>query len=147
MIITSSAFEHNASIPGKFTCTGGDVNPELLIQNVPASAKSLTLIVDDPDASRGTTFTHWLVWNIDPATQVIKEESVPPRSIEGITDFVRIGYGGPCPPSGKPHRYFFKLYALNIVLDLPEGASKADLEAEIEKHLIEKAELVGLYAR
>ena len=185
MLITSPSFLNSQPIPKKFTCDGstplvpsdveglttggGNINPELQIPNVPGEAKSLALIVDDPDATGGRTFTHWLLWNIDPKTTLIKEESKPPglsadsafvatsakeaapakaESVEGKTDFGRIGYGGPCPPPGsKPHRYFFKLYALNAVLDLPEGASKTELESEISKHLIEKAELIGLYQR
>lgn len=147
MLITSPSFENGKPIPRKFTCDGGDVNPELIIQNVPENAKSLELIMDDPDATRGVTFTHWLVWNIDPNTKIIKQGSKSPGSIEGMTDFGRIGYGGPCPPPGKPHRYFFKLYALKEKLDLPEGSSKTDLEKEIQKHLIEKAELMGTFGR
>ena len=147
MIITSPSFNNGEKISQKFTCDGGDINPELHIQNVPESAQSLALIMDDPDATRGVTFTHWLVWNISPVTALIKQESRPPGSIEGRTDFDRTGYGGPCPPTGKPHRYFFKLYALDGILDLPEGSGKAELESEINKHLIEKAELIGTYGR
>lgn len=148
MLITSPSFLNSQPIPKKFTCDGGNINPELQIQNIPGEAKSLALIVDDPDATGGRTFTHWLLWNIDPKTTLIKEESKPPESIEGKNDFGRIGYGGPCPPPGsKPHRYFFKLYALRAVLDLPEGAKKGELESEISKHLVEKSELIGLYQR
>lgn len=153
MILISPAFQDNGLIPQKYTCDGGDINPELRIQYVPRDAKSLALIVDDPDAPGGT-FTHWTVWNISPTTTVIKEESVPPGSVEGQTSFGRIGYGGPCPPaspaggpSGKPHRYFFRLFALNAWLDLPPGASRANLEKLIAEHLTLKAELVGLYSR
>lgn len=158
MLLTSPSFNNQEPIPGKFTCDGGDFNPELLVQNVPAEAKSLALVVDDPDATGGTTFTHWIVWNIDPKTTIIKEESVPPGlpsvasakegAVEGKNDFPKIGYGGPCPPRGsKPHRYFFKLYALSSMLNLKEGANKAELEAEIQKYLLEKTELIGLYGR
>lgn len=146
MILTSPAFQNSGSIPQKFTCDGGDINPELQIGNVPGTAKSLALIMDDPDAPAGT-WTHWTVWNIDPKTTVIKEESVPPRAVEGMTSFGRIGYGGPCPPPGKPHRYFFKLYALGAILDLPSGTPLADLEAEIQKYMVARAELIGLYGR
>lgn len=161
MLLISPSFEHNGFIPAKFTCDGstpsnraqdkslvaggGDINPELQIQNVPEGAKSLALIMDDPDAP-GRIFTHWLVWNIDPRTTVIKQESRPPGSMEGKTDFGYIGYGGPCPPSGT-HRYFFKLYALDAMLNLPEGTGKEGLEREIQKHLLDQAELIGLYAR
>ncbi len=157
MVITSPSFKEGESIPVKFSCDGfdksfdmggDDINPELQVQNVPAETRSLALIVDDPDATRGVTFTHWLVWNIDPQTKVIKEDSVPPNSVEGVNDFGRVGYGGPCPPRGsKQHRYFFKLYALDAILTLSSGASKSALTTEAEKHLIVKAELIGLYGR
>lgn len=148
MLLASPSFKNGEFIPKKFTCDGGNINPELQIQNVPAEAKSLALIMDDPDATRGRTFTHWLVWNIDPKTAVIKEESVPPGSVEGTNDFPRLGYGGPCPPRGsKPHHYHFKLFALDAILDLKSGENKSALEAEINKHLIANAELVGLYQR
>ncbi|RJQ28454.1 YbhB/YbcL family Raf kinase inhibitor-like protein [Candidatus Parcubacteria bacterium] len=146
MIITSPAFEDNATIPEKYTCDGGDINPELHIHNVPEDAVSLALVVDDPDAPGGT-FTHWTVWNIDPKTTRIKEESVPSNGVEGMTSFGRVGYGGPCPPPGKPHRYYFKLYALKDMLNLPNGTTIKEFEAEKERHLIEKAELIGLYGR
>lgn len=146
MLITSPSFNHNEKIPDKFTCEGGNINPQLIIGNVPTNAKSLALIMDDPDAPGGT-FTHWTAWNINPNTTAIKEESVPPKSVEGETDFGRVGYGGPCPPSGKPHRYFFKLYALDSMLNLPEGSKRASLEKEIATHTIASAELVGIYER
>lgn len=156
MLLTSPAFKNDEFIPKKYTCDGstspaaggGNVNPELDIQNVPEGTGSLALIMDDPDATGGRTFTHWLVWNIDPKTTTIKEESVPPNSAEGTTDFAKVGYGGPCPPKGSnPHRYFFKLYALDATLGLPAGAGKNELEAEISKHLITKTELIGFYKR
>ncbi len=147
MLLTSPSFKNNEFIPDKFTCDGGDINPALEIANIPPEAKSLTLIVDDPDAPAGT-FTHWTVWNIAPGTAFIKEESKPPQSREGTTDFGRIGYGGPCPPPGKPHHYHFTLYALDSMLDLPEGASRSELEFELKKHrLIAETELVGLYQK
>jgi len=148
MILTSSAFKNNESIPRKHTCDGGDINPELLIQYVPEGTESLALIVDDPDAPNGT-FVHWLVFNVASKTTSVKEESVPAGSIEGMTSFGKIGYGGPCPPQGKPHRYFFKLYALDVPR-LPEFGTlpnKATLEAAMKGHIIESAELIGLYKR
>ncbi len=144
MILTSPAFEHNGKIPKKFTCSSFDVNPELQIQNVPPAAKSLALIVDDPDAPSGT-FTHWTVWNIDPRTTFIKEESTPPKAVEGMTDFAKIGYGGPCPPAGKPHRYFFRLFALDFMLDLSAGANRNELESAMKDHILAEAELIGIY--
>ena len=146
MLLTSSAFNHNEKIPSKFTCDGGNINPELLIQNVPEEAKSLALIMDDPDAPRGI-FTHWLAWNINPRTTVIKQESKPPGSTEGLNDRGIGGYTGPCPPDKKPHRYFFKLYALDTALELGEQATKAELEAAIADHAVDKTELVGIYER
>ncbi len=145
MILLSPAFENGGMIPKKYTCDGGNINPELRIEDIPETAKSLALIVDDPDAPRGT-FTHWLMWNIDPRTTVIKEESVSPGATEGKNGRGNPGYTGPCPPSGM-HHYHFKLYALDATLNLPPGTSKTDLEAAINTHLIASAELIGLYAR
>jgi Raf kinase inhibitor-like YbhB/YbcL family protein len=147
MIITSSAFDNKGAIPKKFTCDGGDINPDLLIQNVPPEARSLALILHDPDAPRVGGFTHWTVWNIDPATTLIKDESIPPGSVEGANGAGKTGYVGPCPPPGTPHRYQFQLYALDAILDLPEGAPVAVLQKEIDAHMIARAELVGFYAR
>ncbi len=147
MIITSSSFDDGGMIPKKFTCDGGDMNPELLVQNVPAEARSLALILHDPDARTHGGFTHWVVWNIDPRTSIIKEESISPGSVEGTNDADRVGYFGPCPPRGAPHRYHFQLYALNVVLDLPEAAPAAALRAKIEQHSIATAELIGCYGR
>lgn len=145
MKILSPAFEHNGQIPKKYTCDGADVNPPLKVEGIPADAKSLALIVDDPDAPAGI-WVHWLVWNIDPKTHEITEDSVPHGALQGVNDFRRRDYGGPCPPSGT-HRYFFKLYALDAVLSISANATKADLEASMKTHIIAKAELTGLYKR
>ena len=145
MEIESPVFKNNKLIPSKYTCDGENVNPPLLIGDVPENAKSLVLIVDDPDASRGT-WVHWTVWNIGPHIKEIKENSCPQNAVEGITDFGRPGYGGPCPPSGT-HRYFFKLFALNTTLDIDTSTEAADLEREIEDNILAKAQLVGLYRR
>lgn len=145
MQITSSAFQNNGRIPSDYTCDGEDINPPLEFKNVPEDSQSLVLIVDDPDAP-GKTWVHWLVFNIDPTTIIVHEDSVPTGGIEAMTDFGHTGYGGPCPPAG-PHRYRFKLYALNITMDLTEDITKQELEHAIDGHIIEKTELTGLYAR
>ncbi|OGC81857.1 MAG: hypothetical protein A2788_01285 [Candidatus Abawacabacteria bacterium RIFCSPHIGHO2_01_FULL_46_8] len=145
MQLTSPAFAHNANIPAQYTCDGYDVNPTLDIADVPDGTQSLALIMDDPDAPRGT-WVHWLVWNIDPSTTKLAENTVPAKAVEGMTSFGKPGYGGPCPPSGT-HRYFFKLYALDTTLDLHFSADKAALEAAMNGHVLTQAELIGLYAR
>jgi Raf kinase inhibitor-like YbhB/YbcL family protein len=143
--ISSSAFDHKELIPVKYTCDGMDMNPPLTIQNIPPEAKSLALIVDDPDAPRGM-WVHWVVWNIDPGTKEIKENSVPAGAKQGMNDFGKSDYGGPCPPSGT-HRYFFKLYALDTTLNLGPDTTKATLEAAMKGHIIAQAETIGLYKR
>ena len=141
--LTSPDFQNGSSIPYKFTCEGEDINPTLVIENAPVGTKSLALIVDDPDAPM-KTWVHWVVYDIDPEIKVIKENSVPGK--QGINDFRRKDWGGPCPPSGT-HRYFFKLYALDKVLGLPEGIDKRGLEKAMEGHILASSELVGLYKR
>lgn len=141
----TSVFAHNENIPSKYTCDGEDAAPELIISEVPANAQSLVLIVDDPDAPMGT-WVHWVLYNIPANTIKIDAQNLPQGTKQGTTDFGRIGWGGPCPPSGT-HRYFFKLYAIEKTLDLPEGATKAQVENAIKTHIIEKVELVGLYKR
>ena len=145
LTIASPAFKHNESIPAKYTCDGADVNPPLVIEGVPPGAKSLALIVDDPDAPRGT-WVHWVVWNIDPKTREIRENSVPAGAKQGVNDFRNRSYGGPCPPSGT-HRYFFKLYALDIAPDLGPDTTKAALESAMKGHVLTEAEIIGLYKR
>jgi len=145
MKLTSSAFEQNQPIPKKYTCDGQDINPPLKIEDVPENTKSLVLIVDDPDAPMGT-FTHWLVWNIDPKTTLIEENSVPEGAIQGVDDFGRNSYGGPCPPFGT-HHYHFKLYAIDTQLDLSPSSKKSDLEKAIEGHILDWTELIGTYQR
>jgi len=143
--LSSPAFKHNDPIPSKYTCDGADVNPPLVIVNTPLTAKSLALIVDDPDAPAGT-WVHWVVWNIDPTTDEIRENTVPSGALQGINDFRKHDYGGPCPPSGT-HRYFFKLYALDTMLNLGPKANKAELEHAMKGHIIVQGELIGLYRR
>lgn len=145
MKITSPSFGHNQNIPPKYTCDGENINPPLQFSDIPAAAKSLVLISDDPDAPMGT-WVHWTIWNIDPKITEIVENNVPDGAIEGTTSFGKTGYGGPCPPSGV-HRYFFKLYALDEKIDLPTSAKKEDLEKAIQQHILASAEIIGLYTR
>ena len=145
MKISSAAFENNSFIPSKYTCEGQEINPPLEFKDVPEDTKSLALIVDDPDAPM-KTWTHWTIWNIDAKTIQIPENSCPKGAIEGVTSFGRTGYGGPCPPSGT-HRYFFKLFALDKMLDLSPNSYVRDIESTIEGHIIQKAELIGLYKK
>ncbi|MBI5044438.1 MAG: YbhB/YbcL family Raf kinase inhibitor-like protein [Candidatus Levybacteria bacterium] len=145
MTITSTAFESNTLMSSKYTCDGANINPPLSFHDIPKTAKSLLLLVDDPDAPHGT-WRHWSVYNMPPTTNGIPEGSKPESGAEGITDFGTVGYGGPCPPSGS-HRYFFKLYALDIMLDLPEKPTFNEIENAIQNHVVVKAELVGIYSR
>jgi Raf kinase inhibitor-like YbhB/YbcL family protein len=145
LTISSPAFGHEGNIPAKYTCDGMDVNPTLTIVNVPGGAKSLALIVDDPDAPAGT-WVHWVVWNITPNTTEIREDSVPKGAIQGINDFRKHSYGGPCPPSGT-HRYFFKLFALDALLNIRPDSRKQELEEAMKGHILSQAEIIGLYKR
>ena len=144
MRISSDDFENEGVIPAEYTCDGSDLSPSLVISDVPGETKSLALVMDDPDAPMGT-FTHWVVWNIPPGTA--RNESGEDISYpQGRTSFGTMSYGGPCPPGGT-HRYFFKLYALDTLLDLLTGSSKADLEKAMKGHVVSKALLVGKYSR
>lgn len=145
MEVTSIAFRNGENIPKKYTCEGEDMNPPLAINDAPMSTKSFALIVDDPDAPTGI-WVHWVVWNIKPEIREIPE-AAKQIGVEGITDFRRAGYDGPCPPPGKPHRYFFKLYALDIILDLASNATKSQLEKSMKGYILAKAELMGTYQR
>ena len=142
MKITSPEFQHNTSIPKKFTCQGEDISPTLIIENIPEGTKSLALIVDDPDAPMGT-WVHWVVYDI-PVISRIEENTIPGK--QGMNNFGTKDYGGPCPPSGT-HRYFFKIYALDKELDLQESIRKSALEKAMESHILDKAELIGLYKK
>jgi hypothetical protein len=154
MRITSSAFGEGATIPKKHTCEGPDVSPPLSFEDVPAQAKQLALICDDPDAPAGT-WVHWVIWGIPPAARALPEGVAAEERVEklgfalqGRNDFRRIGYGGPCPPKGHgPHRYFFKLYALDAAPAVKAGATKAELEAAMRGHVVAEAQLVGRYER
>ncbi len=149
--VTSPAFDDGEFIPVRHTCQGEDVSPAIEWANVPAEARSLALICDDPDAPRGT-WVHWVVYDIPPGFTSLAE-GIPPHEVtpdgakQGLNDFNRLGYGGPCPPPGGPHRYFFKLYALDIEPGLPAGATKADLLRAIEGHVLAEGQLVGKYKR
>ncbi len=140
--ITSEAFKANAFIPSVYTCDGKNINPPIHIDRIPDEAKSLALIVDDPDAPGGM-WVHWVVWNI-PLTHEIAENKIP--GIEGMNDFRRNHYGGPCPPSGT-HRYFFKIYALDTVLELSSQTNKVELEKAMGEHIVGFGEMVGLYKK
>jgi len=143
MKIQSPSFDNNSNIPDKYTMHGENINPPLEVSDVPESAQSLVLIVDDPDAPSGL-WIHWTLWNIDPKTNLIKENSVPEGAVQGKTSREN-HYSGPKPPSGT-HRYFFKLYALDTKLDLPETADIEALMNAMQNHIIDQAELIGLYS-
>jgi Raf kinase inhibitor-like YbhB/YbcL family protein len=149
--LTSTAFQQGETIPKQYTGDGVDQSPPLRWSEPPTGTKSIALICDDPDAPRGT-WVHWVLFNLPPQTRQL-EESVPTTATlgngakQGKNDFGNIGYGGPAPPKGKAHRYFFKLYALDIVLDLPTGATKAQLEAAMKGHILAEGQLMGTYKR
>jgi len=147
----SSDIENGKTILSKFTCQGENLSPELEWENVPKNAKSFVLIVDDPDAPFGT-FVHWVIYNIPVSVnrleRGIERDKILPNGItQGVNDFGRIGYDGPCPPPGKPHRYYFKLYALDENLNLPPSLRKKDVLKKIEGHILAKAEIMGYYQR
>ena len=145
MKISSSAFQNADKIPQKYTCDGAGILPPLEFSAVPSGAKSLAIIMDDPDSPSGD-FLHWTVWNISPQNLEIEEGRVPVDAVEGKTGFGKAGYGGPCPGQGE-HRYFFRLYALDVILDLPAGTDRSKLEAAMAGHIVDRAEVYGLYKR
>jgi Raf kinase inhibitor-like YbhB/YbcL family protein len=149
MKLTSPAFEHGGKIPSIYTCDGKDINPPLTISDVPAGTATLTLVMDDPDVPKHLRadgmWDHWIVFNISPSTHTI-QEGEEPAGTHGVGTGGDVKYQGPCPPD-REHRYFFKLYALDIELDLPEKATKQQVEEAMEGHIIEKAELMGKYNR
>jgi Raf kinase inhibitor-like YbhB/YbcL family protein len=145
MTLSSAAFAEGERIPKKHTCDGENVSPPLDIAGVPDRTRSLALIMDDPDAPRGT-WVHWVVWNIPPDTKAIPE-GTEPKGVAGKNSFGKTGYGGPCPPKGPAHRYYFKLYALDAALDLPAGSTKDRLEQAMKGHVIARASLMGTYSR
>ena len=154
IVITSPAFTEGTTIPEKHTCDGADLSPALQWSGVPEGTRSLALIADDPDAPGGT-WVHWVLYAIPPDTVELKE-GVPATAVlptgakHGVNDFTdqrRQGYGGPCPPRGTPHRYYFKVYAVNTVIDLAPGATKKNLEGAMKGHILAQGQLMGRYQR
>jgi len=146
MQLTSTAFQEGTTIPKQYTGDGKDVSPPLHWSGAPAGTKSFALIADDPDAPRGT-WVHWVVWNLPADQHELAEGKLPAGVRQGKNDFGKTSYGGPSPPPGKPHRYFFKLYALDTTLDLADGASKQQLEQAMKGHILGSGELMGKYGR
>lgn len=151
MQLTSTAFKAGEAIPARHSYDGGNVSPPLAWTGVPNQAKSLALIMDDPDAPRGT-WVHWLVYGLAPDARDLKEDlpktqSLPGGARQGLNDFRLLGYGGPAPPPGNPHRYFFRIYALDTVLDLRPGASRKELDQAMQSHVLATGELMGTYKR
>ncbi|RMH32756.1 MAG: YbhB/YbcL family Raf kinase inhibitor-like protein [Nitrospirae bacterium] len=151
LTLSSPAFREGDRIPSKYTCMGADVSPPLQWSAPPKGTQSLALIADDPDAPMGT-WVHWVLFNIPPSEQGLPEglptkDVLPNGAKQGINDFKRIGYGGPCPPPGKPHRYYFTLYALDTMLRLPARATKAQVLEAAQGHVLAKAQLMGQFAR
>lgn len=154
MLKILTEFDHNDFIPTKYTCDGDNINPQIVVMNVPKSTKSLAIICDDPDAPF-KTFVHWLIWNIPVknSTVIIEEGlpklyTLPNGSKQGINDFKKIGYDGPCPPKNHGiHHYFFKVYALYTILTLDGKINKDTLEKSIEKHIVDQGVIIGLYQR
>jgi len=149
--LTTAAFSAGGTIPNKFTCDGPDVSPPLKWKGGAGGTQSFALIMDDPDAPAGT-WVHWVLYNLpvnvtELPEGVERQEQLANSALQGRNDFRRIGYGGPCPPRGKAHRYFFKLYALDTKLSLKAGATKADVERGIKGHILAQTELMGLYGR
>jgi Raf kinase inhibitor-like YbhB/YbcL family protein len=149
--LATAVFSAGGAIPRKFTCDGPDVSPKLAWSDPPGKTQSFALIMDDPDAPAGT-WVHWVIYDLPANTRelaegVAKQEQLSNGARQGRNDFGKIGYGGPCPPPGKPHRYFFKLCALDAKLDLKAGATKADVERAMKGHILTQAELIGRYAR
>lgn len=151
LTISSPSFTNGGTIPKKFTCDGADVSPPLTWTDPPAGTKAFALLVDDPDAPVGN-WNHWAMWNLPPSLRLLPEgvsktARLPDGSEQGQNDFHKLGYNGPCPPAGKPHRYFFKVFALDAKLSLNSEAGKPEIEAAIKGHTLGRAELMGTYKR
>jgi Raf kinase inhibitor-like YbhB/YbcL family protein len=151
IVVKSPAFEEDRPIPAKYTGDGEDVSPPLTWSGVPRDTRSLVVLCEDPDAPRGT-WTHWVLFNLPAQTRELPE-GVPPKptlpdgTCQGTNDFGKIGYGGPAPPPGKPHRYYFKVAALKIALNLPAGAKRPEVLTAMEGHVLGEGWLMGTYAR
>lgn len=149
MEISSSAFSNGQPIPAQYTCQGKNISPPLAWTGAPGNAASLALIVDDPDAPAGV-WTHWIVFNLPPDATGLPEDAasfVAASAKEGVNNFKHASYNGPCPPAGKAHRYFFKIYALDTKIDLPSGATRKDVEAAMATHVLAEGQLMGTYRR
>ena len=149
--VTSPSFQNGGSIPKKFTCDGADVSPELQLAAPPSGTQSFALIADDPDAPVGT-WVHWVLFDLPAETKALPEDVAkvdqpPTGGRQGRNDFRKVGYGGPCPPPGKPHRYFFRVYALDGKVGLKAGASRQELDKAMQGHILATAELMGKYQR
>ena len=149
--LATTAFTSGGTIPKKFTCDGPDVSPALTWSGSPSGTQSFGLIADDPDAPAGT-WVHWVLYNVPAGTHelaegVRKDEQLPDGTLQGRNDFRKIGYNGPCPPPGKPHRYFFKLYALDTKLSLKAGSTKSEVESAMQGHILAQGEWLGRYGR
>jgi Raf kinase inhibitor-like YbhB/YbcL family protein len=143
--VTSNAFSEGSEIPRIYTCDDQNVSPPITWTGVPSDTVSLALIMDDPDAPMGT-WVHWVLYNLSPELAAL-EQGKKGDGTEGKNDFSRLGYGGPCPPKGSNHRYFIKLYALDSMLDLKEGATKAQVESAMRGHILAQGQLMGKYGR
>jgi len=149
--LSSTAFSEGSRIPDKYTCEGEDISPPLNWGNTPEGTKSFALICDDPDAPMGT-WDHWVIYDVPGDAEGLSEavptdESLPDGSKNGLNTWERTGYGGPCPPPGDPHRYFFKLYALDTMLVLTSDVNKSSLENAMQDHILDEAQLMGTYSR
>jgi len=145
LTVSSPAFIHGGAIPARYTCDGADTSPPLVFGKIPPTARMLALIMDDPDAPAGT-WVHWIVWNIPAVTREIAEDGLPPDARQGMNDWKRFSYGGPCPPSGT-HHYYFRVYSLDTSLQLTSETSKTGLERAMEGHIVARGELMGTYRR
>ncbi len=146
LIISSSELADGGTIPARYTCDGENISPSISWSKAPPGTQSLVLIVDDPDAPVGT-WVHWVLFNIPSSLRGLPEKVAPVVGVQGQNDFRNLGYGGPCPPKGKPHRYFFKVYALDINLNLPKAATKANVEKAMQGHILAEGQLIGKYGR